>query len=177
MAKLRKACAYRRLERPYTRKSKYRKLSFIKSSPASKIVRFEGGNLSKKFETNVDLVSKEALQIRNNAIESARQTSNKLLEKNLGKTGFRMSIRIFPHHMLRENPLAAGAGADRMSTGMAHSFGKVIGSAARIKEGQALMTVSVDKQNILVAKQALKRASYKFPCACTIAVRESKLKA
>jgi large subunit ribosomal protein L10e len=175
MAKLRKACAYRRLERPYTRRSKYRKLSFIKSSPSSKIVRFECGNLSRKFEKSVDLVSKGSLQIRNNAIESARQTSNKLLEKNLGKTGFRMGIRIFPHHILRENPLASGAGADRMSTGMAHSFGKAIGSAAQVKEGQALITVSVDKQNIEVAKQALKRASYKFPCACTIAIRDNKI--
>lgn len=175
MAKLRKACAYRRLERPYTRRSKYRKLSFIKSSPSSKIVRFECGNLTHNFEKGVDLVSKEALQIRNNAIESARQTSNKMLEKNLGKAGFRMSIRIFPHHILRENPLASGAGADRMSTGMAHSFGKAIGSAARVMEGQPLITVFVDKQNVEVAKKALKRASHKFPCSCSVAIRDNPL--
>ncbi|MBN2458267.1 50S ribosomal protein L16 [Candidatus Woesearchaeota archaeon] len=171
MAKIRKFCAYRRLERPYTRKSKYRKLSFIKSTPHSKIVRFECGNLKDKFEKKVDLVSKNALQIRHNAIESARLSSNRMLEKNLGKVGFRLSIRIYPHHVLRENPLASGAGADRMSTGMKMSFGKPIGSAARVKEGQTLLTVSVNKNNVDLAKKALKRASYKFPCPCSIVVR------
>lgn len=172
MAKLRKFCAYRRLERPYTRKSKYRKLSFIKSTPNSKVVRYEAGNLTKEFPLKVDLISKDPLHIRHNAIESARLTSHRFLEKSLGKQGFRLSIRIYPHHILRENPLASGAGADRMSTGMKMSFGKAIGMAARVKPDQALMTVGIEKQHMDIAKRAMKRASYKFPCSCRIAVRE-----
>ena len=41
MAKLRKFSAYRRIERPYTRKSKYRKKSFIRATPTNKIIRFD----------------------------------------------------------------------------------------------------------------------------------------
>lgn len=168
MARLRKFCAYRRLERPYTRRSKYRKLSYIKTKPSSKIVRFEGGNLKKSFPVRIDLISKGDLQIRHNAIESARLTANRFLEKNVGKQEFRMSIRIYPHHILRENPLASGAGADRMSTGMKMSFGKAIGSAAQVRQGQTLFSVFVEKNKIAEAKKALKRASYKMPTSCRI---------
>src|SRR3989344_5417395 len=118
MARLRKFSAYQRIERPYTRKSKYKKKDFIKGAPPVRIVAFDMGNLKRKFESSFSLVSKENVQVRQNAIESARMTANRYLEKNLGKTGFHLKIRIYPHHILRENPLASGAGADRMSTGM-----------------------------------------------------------
>ena len=64
-----------------------------------------------------------------------------------------------------------------MSTGMAHSFGKPIGIAAQIKEGQTLFTLNVDKPNIAVAKQALERASKKLPCSCRISIVENKVAA
>ncbi len=57
------------------------------------------------------------------------------------KTDYKFKIKVYPHHHIRENPLASGAGADRMSTGMKKSFGKVIGLAARVKEGQEVMEV------------------------------------
>ncbi|MFP4403243.1 MAG: 50S ribosomal protein L16 [Nanoarchaeota archaeon] len=170
MAKVRKFCAYRRLERPYTRKSKYRKLSYIKTNPNIKIVKFETGNLSRKFPVRVDLISKDNLQIRHNAFESARLTSNRTLEKGLGKKEFKFKIRVFPHHFLRENPLASGAGADRMSTGMKMSFGKVIGSAAQIKKDQIVLSVFVEKNKIAVARKALKKASYKMPAQFSLSV-------
>jgi large subunit ribosomal protein L10e len=176
MAKVRKFCAYRRLERPYTRKSKYRKLSYIKTNPNIKIVRFEGGNLSKKFPVRVDLISKDNLQIRHNALESARLTSNRSLEKNVGKAEFKLSIRVYPHHFLRENPLASGAGADRMSTGMKMSFGKVIGSAAQIRENQTIFSVYVEKNKIEQARKALKKASYKIPARCSLIVNNIEIK-
>ena len=72
-----------RLERPYTRKSKYRKKTYIKASPNIKIVRFDMGNLTKAFPYSLQLKSKDTLQIRHNAFESARQSSNKYLETNL----------------------------------------------------------------------------------------------
>ena len=170
MARLRKFCAYRRLDRPYTRKSKYRNLSYIKTSPNIKIVRFEGGNLKREFPARVDLVSKEPLQIRHNAIESARLTANRYLEKKVGKHEFRLSIRMYPHHVLRENPLAAGAGADRMSTGMKRSFGKAIGKAAQVWVGKPVLSVYVEKKHADSAKKALLRASKKFPGKYTVQV-------
>jgi large subunit ribosomal protein L10e len=173
MAKKRKFCAYRALERPYTRYSKFKKMSFVKAKPVCRIVRFNMGPATKKFKYKLSLLSKASLHIRDNAIESARLTSNRLLEGNLGKSGFRMIITAYPHHILRENPLAAGAGADRMSTGMKKSFGKTIGVAARIKKDQPLFTLEVNKSGLELAKKALKRASTKLPGSYTIEITEA----
>lgn len=168
MARLRKFCAYKRLERPYTRVSKFKKKSFIKANPNITIVRFEMGDPKKKFEYTFNLISKSALQIRHNAIESARQSSNRLLEHRLGTSGYFFKIKVYPYHILRENPLASGAGADRFSTGMAHPFGKPIGKAAQVKKGQILATLSVDKAHLQLGKLAMKRVAYKLPCSCLI---------
>lgn len=175
MAKIRKAVSYRRIERPYTRISKFRKKNYVRVRPHSVITRFDIGETKKdvyQFPVIFDLVAKKSLQIRHNAIESARQTSNRLLEKEAGKIGWHLKIRLFPHHILRENPLASGAGADRMSTGMQRSFGKPISTAAQVHEGQPLITLGVVKDKIEVAKKALKRAASKLPCTCqTVLVR------
>jgi large subunit ribosomal protein L10e len=174
MAKKRKFCAYRALERPYTRFSKFKKMSFVKAKPVCRIVRFITGPSNKKFAYSLKLISKSSLHIRDNAIESARLTANRLLEPELGKNGFRMAVRVYPHHILRENPLAAGAGADRMSTGMKCSFGKTIGVAARVKKGQAVFSIEVNKNGLELAKRALKRASYKLPANYHTEIEEVK---
>jgi len=173
MARIRKFVSYRRLERPYTRTSKFKAKSYIRMTPNVKVVRFDTG-ANKDFDCTLNLLSKSDLQIRDNALESARQTSNKLLETYLGLNGFHLKVKVYPYHVLREHALASGAGADRFSSGMAHSFGKPTGVAARIKKGQTIFQVSVDKQNIGVAKQALERASKKLPCSCTIQLIKNK---
>ena len=174
MAKLRSFVAYRRLKRPYTRTSKFKAKSYIRMTPNVKVVRFNTGDPSKSFQCTLNLLSKSDLQIRDNALESARQTSNKLLESFLGLNGFHLRVNVYPYQVLREHSLASGAGADRFSSGMAHPFGKPIGVAARVKKGQTIFSIKVDKQNIGVAKQALERASKKLPCACIIQVVEKK---
>ena len=174
MPRIRKFVAYRRLERPYTRTSKFKAKSYIKMTPHVKVVRFDTGDLSKQFGYVLNLLSKSSLQIRDNALESARQTSNRLLESYLGLNGFHLRVKVYPYHVLREHALASGAGADRFSSGMAHSFGKPIGVAARVKKGQTIFQVSVDKQNLEVARQALERASKKLPCSCTIEIIQKK---
>ena len=176
MARLRKFVAYRRLERPYTRTSKYKGKAYIKTNPIPKIPRFETGDARKSFNCTLNLLSKSDLQIRDNALESARQTSNKLLETYLGLNGFHLKVKVYPYHVLREHALASGAGADRFSSGMAHSFGKPTGIAARVRKGQTLFQVSVDRQNMEIAKQALERASKKLPCSCTIVMERNKAK-
>jgi len=178
MPKVRKFVAYRRLERPYTRKSKFRKKSFIKVNPNPAVIRFVmGDTTNKKFSFTLRLRSKKDIQIRNLALESGRQTGNRLMERSAGKTGYRFSIRVYPHHILRENPLAAGAGADRMSTGMKHSFGKTIGLAARVKEKQTICQIDCEKNHLDFAKTALKRFSTKMPGKCMIEVVDNKRKA
>ncbi|MCX8147599.1 MAG: 50S ribosomal protein L16 [Candidatus Woesearchaeota archaeon] len=174
MARLRKFCAYRRLERPYTRRSKFSEKNYIKANPHLKIVRFEMGPKTQKFDYTLKLISKSDLQIRHDSLESARQTCNRFLEKNLGKNEFYFKVIKYPHHVLRENPLAAGAGADRMSTGMAHSFGKAIGLAAQVREGEPIFELRVNKANLEIGKKTMKRASYKIPCPCRIEVIENK---
>lgn len=168
MARIRKFVAYRDIDRPNTRRSKYRKKAFVKANPNCKVVKFNIGNTKKKFPVSLLLNSKRHLQIRDNALESARQTATRHLEKNLGKNGFMLHIRVYPHHVLRENPLASGAGADRFSTGMQKSFGKPIGIAAQVRIGQTVMSVHVDKENLSIAKEALKKADHKLPIQCSI---------
>ncbi len=173
MARLRSFIAYRKLDRPYTRKSKFRKKSFIRANPHCKVIKFDLGNTSGTFTHRLDLVSKEALQIRDNALESARQSINRGLEKKLGKVNYHLKVRSYPHHILREHALASGAGADRFSTGMAGSFGKPAGIAARMKAGQAIMSCYVNEDFIKMARASMIRGKYKLPCQCQIV--ENKL--
>jgi large subunit ribosomal protein L10e len=174
MARIRKFVSYRNLERPYTRTSKFRKKSFIRATPNIRVIRFDMGSPKKKFKYILNLISKDSLQIRDNALESARQSSNKVLETNLGQGNYHMKIKLYPYHILRENPVATGAGADRFSTGMQKSFGKPIGSAARVKAGQTLFQVRVNKANINTARKALHNATTKLPCSCSIQIIENK---
>ncbi len=168
MAKLRKFSAYQRLERPYTRTSKFSKKNFIRGGfPSLKITKFEMGNTKKKFNTKLLLNVQRSMNIRHNALESARMTSNRILEKKLG-ADYHLKVRIYPFHVLRENPLAAGAGADRMSTGMKMSYGKTIGAAARVREGQTVVELELDKEHLQLGRDALERAAKKLPCSCKI---------
>ena len=166
MAKLRKATAYKRLERPYTRKSKYRKYNFVRASPNNLIVKYEMGT-QKEFPVKLHLICDEDCQIRHNAFEAARKSANKLLETRLQKNFF-LKMRVYPHHVLRENPLASGAGADRMSTGMKMSFGKPIGLAAQCRKGKLLIELQVEEKDAETGILALKRMRHKFPVRCLI---------
>lgn len=132
------------------------------------------GDVAKKFPVILTVHSNQDLQLRHNAIESARLTSNRLLEVSVGKGNFYLKLRVYPHHVLRENPLAAGAGADRMSTGMQLSFGKPIGNAAQVRKGQVIAEVGTERQFVGIAKKALHRMAYKLPCSTTIQIKEQK---
>jgi len=169
MVGLRPFRCYRRVKRAYTRKSKYRSKGFIKAVPQSKIVKFNFGDLKKEFPRKVNLFSKERIQIRHNAIESARLMVVRKLNKVLGRN-YRLHIRIYPHHVLRENKMLTGAGADRMQTGMQHAFGKAMGLAAQVKPKQAIFTVHIDKDSVEHARKALQASTAKLPCKCGIEV-------
>ena len=173
MAKMIRASAWRRLERPYTRKSKYRSKAFIRSVPTNKVVKFEMGLLSKPLPLIVTLNSAVDIQIRHNALESARKSANRLLETKLGRNGYKLKIRVYPHHVLRNNPLASGAGADRMSTGMKMSFGKAVGIAARVYKNQTIMEVHCNEKDLALAKLALTRARHKFPAGGSLSVEKN----
>ena len=173
MAKLIRAVAWRRLERPFTRKSKYRQKAYVRAVPTSKVIKYVMGNQVKEFEYKLVLNSKSDIQLRHNALEAARKTANKLLETKAPLNYF-LRLRVYPHHVLRNNPLAAGAGADRMSTGMAHSFGKSVGLAAQVRKGQTVFEVEVNKDKLQTAKDALDRARKKMPCDFSIVIKEKQ---
>lgn len=166
---LRPAKCYRKLERPNTRQSRKKpKRGYVKGVPESRIHRFEMGAKGKEFPVKAYLVSERGVQIRHNALEAARMAANKYLDKTIGNENYFMKILVYPHHVLRENPLATGAGADRFQTGMRKSFGKPIGTAAQVKPGQNLMEIRFPEGKEGEAKLALKRAAAKFPTTCRI---------
>ncbi len=169
MVGLRKFKCYRRTKRPYTRKSKYKKKGYIKAVPTIKIVKFNMGDQKKKFTNKLSLLSKDKVQIRHNALESCRLVVNRLLNKKLGNNYY-MQVIVYPHHILRENKMLTGAGADRMQSGMQKSFGKAVSIAAQVKKGQAIFSVDIDKDNIEIAKEALKKAIPRLPCKCSVEV-------
>ncbi len=174
MARLRAASAYRRLKRAYTRRSKYRQKSFIKGVPGSRVVRYDMGDLTNasKYNNKIDLIAKEDINLRHNAIESARMSSNRYLERMLGKKAYVMKIRAVPHHVMRENPLATGAGADRYSTGMSRAFGKPIGFSARIRAGDSIFTIRVRDSGVPAAKEAMRKIRSKLPIGCYVEVNK-----
>ncbi|MBU0898696.1 MAG: 50S ribosomal protein L16 [Nanoarchaeota archaeon] len=166
---IRPARCYKKLERPYTRQSRRKpKKGFVKGVPGSKIHRFEVGNSKGDFPVVMYVVAKAPVQIRHNALESARINANKTLNDEFGKTGYFLKVRVFPHHVMRENPLASGAGADRFQTGMRKAFGRPIGTAAQVKAGQKIIEARVGKGQEKIIRKALKKAAAKLPVPCNI---------
>jgi large subunit ribosomal protein L10e len=169
MATIRPGRCYSTLKRPYTRVSKHKpRKSYVKGVPFPKIRSFEVGKPKPEYSVRAFLVTKKAVQIRHNALEAARISTNKTLESKIGLDMYFMKVLVFPHHVMRENPMATGAGADRYQTGMRLSYGKPIGTAARVKKGQNIIEVRVPPGKEAAAKRALKIASSKIPVPCSI---------
>ncbi|MFH0832834.1 MAG: 50S ribosomal protein L16 [Candidatus Aenigmatarchaeota archaeon] len=172
---LRPGRCYRRHHRPYTRVSIHvPRKGYVKGVPKPKLTEFELGK-KQVYDNAIFLVSNEDVQIRHNSLEAARVSAVQTLEKNIGKgNSFFFKIRVFPHHVLRENALATGAGADRFQQGMRQSFGKPMSTAAQVHEGQKIIEIRVNSNCIKTAKLALKQAKYKLPTTCKIVVEDIK---
>ena len=156
---------YRPIKRmPYTRKE------YIGGVPGLRIVKFTMGNPNRDYEYIVELLNLKDAQIRHNALEAARLAANRYLEKNLGRDNYLLQIVPYPHHILREKRRLAVAQADRFQDGMRRPYGKPAGTAARVKRGQRLMIVKVDENAVNIAREALRRASAKFPIPCRIKI-------
>jgi large subunit ribosomal protein L10e len=130
------------------------------------------GNTKGDFETTIELVTKQNLQIRHNALEAFRVSANNNLVKKVGKKNFYFKLKLYPHQVIRHNPTANFAGADRFSDGMKHSFGKPLGRAAVVKKGQVIAFIKVNKEHILKAKKAFKVSSQRLPCQCSINIKQ-----
>jgi len=161
------ASMYRRLKGPaYTRRK------YIGGVPNNRIQSFHAGNRvaaeTGQFKVIMELRADNSCQIRHTALEAARVISNSTIRKIAGTDGYALRVHTFPHHILRENKQATGAGADRVSQGMRCAFGKNVGTAARVKRGQRVMSLQINPEHYTVARDALRKASMKFPTPCTV---------
>jgi len=148
--------------KPSTRKE------YMGGVPAPRITQFVLGNKTDKFPVKIELNALEKCMVRHNALESARITANRNLEKKVGINNYRLRILVYPHVVLRENKQATGAGADRVSQGMRSAYGKVVGTAAEVKSNQTIITVETTDAFIEQAKSALRKAGMKIPTPCKV---------
>jgi large subunit ribosomal protein L10e len=166
---MRPARAYRYFSGPA-----YARREYVKGVPGVRVTFFDMGNPNGDFPVEMSLVTEEAGQIRHNALEAARVAANRLLEVKVGKENYHLKLRVYPHHVLRENPIAMGAGADRISDGMRLSFGRPIGTAARVDAKQRIMTVRTTKDFVEISKEALRRASMKLSVPTRVIVEKGQ---
>jgi len=179
MVALRKSGAYSKArDRPFTRRSKKKSKSYIKTVPPQGIVKFNMGQI-KMFEEGklpfqLSMITKERVQIRANALEACRQFINKKLE-NTFPGQYYFKIPPYPHHIQRENKMLTGAGADRMQTGMQLSYGKTIARAALLKKDDTIFFIAVqNKKADALSREFLNIIRSKLPCKTSIISEELK---
>ena len=179
MVGLRKASAYSKKKvTPYTRISKRKGQSYVKTVPQQKIVKFSMGKERRyargKLPHVLTLVSAENVQVRQNALEACRQYINKKLDNEFNGQYF---FRIIPytHHIQRENRMLTTPGADRMQTGMQLSFGKTMGKSAILKSGSKLFMVAVGNVKATsFVRKLYKQVKSKLPGKTKILYEEIK---
>jgi large subunit ribosomal protein L10e len=166
------ASMYREISNPaYTRRE------YITGIPGSKIAQHNMGNLQTgpdDYPVQISLEVEEECQIRHGALESSRLSANRLLLKQVGQENYKMVLRKFPHHVIRENKQATGAGADRVSDGMRQSFGKPVGTAARVPRNDTVFTAYCEPGDAPVVKDAFRRAYNKISPPCRIVVERGE---
>lgn len=163
MARIRPARAYRdQKQQAWSRfsKSKPRK-SYVRAKPYTKLLVFDMGKDNGSYDLVVTLNSAKYVQLRSNAIESARLEANRYLANKIPEN-FYLKVLAYPHNVLREHKMGTTAGADRLSRGMVHAYGKAVSVAARLNEGQALFMVKTKRGNEKVVKDAFDRAAKKL---------------
>ena len=149
----------------------YTRKKFAKGFPPPKIVKFTMGDTKATFDWEATLIALKRAQIRHSALEAARVATNRILIDKL-VNDYLMVVHPYPHMILRENKMIFGAHADRLQQGMRRSFGKAIGTAARVEPDQPIITVRVRANALETAKESLKRGSAKLPIPCRIIVEK-----
>ena len=168
---LRPGRTVRAKKRPYTRVSKkVPRKSYVVGVPFPKTHQFEMGNREGSFDTILYLLAERGVRIRDQAIEAARVVSHKFLERTLGSSNYFFKILVYPHDVIREKPIATGAGADRYSQGMRLSFGKPVGTAVQTYPGQKLVELRINKENLNTGKEALRKFGLKISTPVRIIV-------
>ncbi len=147
----------------------YTRQEYMGGIPTCRVTQFETGNLREAFPVQISLEGEEATQVRDIALEAARVSAVRVLEK-MAPNAFHLKVRRYPHQILREHKMAMGAGADRISDGMRRAFGKPVGHAVRAQIGETLMTVYTTAEHLEHAKEALRKAAHKLPTPTRVTI-------
>lgn len=154
----------------------YTRREYMGGVPVCRVTQFDTGNLKTEFPVSLSLGCEEAAQVRDQALEAARISAVRVLEK-AAPNEYHLKVRRYPHQILREHKMAMGAGADRISDGMRGAFGKAVGHAVRAQIGMELMTVYTTAAHIPDAKEALRKASHKLPTPMRLVIRTAPVAA
>ncbi|KYK31174.1 MAG: hypothetical protein AYK23_00895 [Candidatus Proteinoplasmatales archaeon SG8-5] len=127
----------------------YTRREYMGGVPHSRIAQFEMGNKKGEFPVEMTLIAEGACQIKHTAMEAARIAANRYIQKRAGNLGYFLKINTYPHDA---------------------AFGKAVGTAARVRSGQTIMTLRVNKANFYDAKKALWKAGLKVPTVCRVNV-------
>jgi len=127
--------------------------------------------VDKRYDLEVTLVAEKPMQLRDNALEAARQAANKFLEKHVFQNYF-LQVTKYPHLVLREHSALGVAGADRISKGMKRAFGRPKGRLARLQPGDVVFTARIYAKDLSLLKESLKRAARKLGAGFKIVSRD-----
>ena len=164
------ASMYREIRgQAYTRKE------YMGGVPWHRISQFDIGDLRSEFPVKVHLLAEEQCQIRHIALEAARISANRYIAAKAG-TAYHLKLRVYPHNVLRENKIATGAGADRISEGMRAAFGSPTSTAARVHPGTKIFTISTTEEHVADAKEALRKGGMKLPTPWRLLIERPKKK-
>jgi large subunit ribosomal protein L10e len=147
----------------------YTRQEYMGGIPTCRVTQFDTGNLTAEFPMSLSLEGEEASQVRDIALEAARVSAVRVLEK-MAPNAYHLKVRRYPHQILREHKMAMGAGADRISDGMRRAFGKPVGHAVRSQIGATLLTVYTTAEHLDAAKEALRKASHKLPTPTRVTI-------
>ncbi len=147
----------------------YTRKEYMGGIPGIRISQWDIGDLKTKFPVKLHLIAVEQCQIRHIALEAGRISANRYISKKAGNA-YHLKLRLFPHNVLRENKIATGAGADRISEGMRAAFGQPVGTAARVKPGTKIFTLETTEEHVADAKIALRKGGVKLPTPWRIEV-------
>jgi large subunit ribosomal protein L10e len=176
---LRKAASYsKKYARPFTRNSRRKSKAYIRTIPHVKVAKFSIGNLKDyregKHKFLVRLVSLCDVQIRDTALEAGRMHVHKLLDEQMPGEYF-FAVKVHPHHFLRNNKTSGVVGADRLSTGMSHSFGVIEGRAALVPAGKDIFFITCkDEKGARFIRGAVESVKAKMPCATKVTFEQLK---
>ncbi len=179
MAATRKALAYsKRKPVVNTRRSKKQQLSYIKTIPPQKIVKFNMGDYQGfekgKYEYKITLLTQENIQIRDLALEAIRQSVHKDMTKLLTQKHYFFRCNVYPHNILRNNRIfSGGSKGERIQTGMKKSFGSPEGRAAIVKKGRPVFTAYFNgEENTGKIRAFFKKVTPKLPCKAKVIIEK-----